>query len=376
MPSSRRSHSFRHADRGFSLIEIMIGMVIGLIGVLVMFQMLQNWDERKRTASSGSDAQISGSIALYSIERELRIAGYGFGSASTMGCTVTAYDRLRPGTNFSFPLLPVMITDSADGSADTITMLFGSSDLSSDSTTFTVSSAATKKLNDPSNVQRGDLLIVSQSAPTTACGMVETTANINADGLTITHASGNYTSTDNLIVTARYNPAAGLATAFSTGRVFNIGPQPRRNIWQIANGRTLVSTDDLHYSDLRNTAGQGIPDAINDWTEIADGMINMQAEYGLDTNADTIIDTWQASTPGNFGTVRAIRIALLARSQQYERLAVTPIAPAWAGGNFVMTNVDGTTDSNPNTPNDWRHYRYRVYQTVIPLRNSVWGNSP
>jgi type IV pilus assembly protein PilW len=38
-----------------------------------------------------------------------------------------------------------------------------------------------------------------------------------------------------------------------------------------------------------------------------------------------------------------------------------------------MTNLDGTADSTPGNANDWRRYRYRVYETVIPLRNVVWG---
>ncbi|QDX80832.1 hypothetical protein B9N43_05995 [Denitratisoma sp. DHT3] len=363
----------RRAAQGFSLVEVMIGMIIGLLGILVMFQMLLNWNERKRTAASGSDAQISGSIALYSLERELRNAGYGFGNAGAMGCTVTAYDRLRPGNNFTFPLVPVQITDGAGGSPDTITVLFGNSALTSDSTTYSASSATTKRLNDPSSIQRGDLLVAAQAG---ACGLVETTLNTHADGLTITHASGNYNDPDNTAVTARYNPAAGLAVALSAGNIFNLGPQPRRNVWRIVNDRTLVSTDDLHYSDQHDAAGQNTPDGMNDWTEVADGIIDLQAEYGLDSDADNIVDTWQSAAPADFRTVRAIRVALLARSQQYEKQAVTTVAPSWAAGAFVMTNLDGTPDSNPGTPNDWRRYRYRVYETVVPLRNAVWGNSP
>jgi type IV pilus assembly protein PilW len=42
---------------------------------------------------------------------------------------------------------------------------------------------------------------------------------------------------------------------------------------------------------------------------------------------------------------------------------------------FLMTNVDGTADAGPadTTPNNWRNYRYRVYERVIPLRNLLWG---
>jgi hypothetical protein len=25
---------------------------------------------------------------------------------------------------------------------------------------------------------------------------------------------------------------------------------------------------------------------------------------------------------------------------------------------------------------DWKHYRFRVYETVIPLRNTIWGQIP
>ena len=41
-----------------------------------------------------------------------------------------------------------------------------------------------------------------------------------------------------------------------------------------------------------------------------------------------------------------------------------------------MSNVDGTADTDPDNDNNWRNYRYRVYQTVIPLRNMIWGTTP
>jgi type IV pilus assembly protein PilW len=65
----------------------------------------------------------------------------------------------------------------------------------------------------------------------------------------------------------------------------------------------------------------------------------------------------------------------LARSAKFEKTAVTadciapnnpPNSPFWSGGCFTMTNpVDGT---------DWHYYRYRVYETVVPLRNMIWSN--
>jgi type IV pilus assembly protein PilW len=98
----------------------------------------------------------------------------------------------------------------------------------------------------------------------------------------------------------------------------------------------------------------------------------------VDANNDNMIDSseWTITTPTDWTKVRAIRVGLLARSQQYDKLAVTATAPSWGGGAFTMANVDGTTDTTPGDANDWRHYRYRVYEKVIPLRNLIWGTAP
>jgi type IV pilus assembly protein PilW len=33
--------------------------------------------------------------------------------------------------------------------------------------------------------------------------------------------------------------------------------------------------------------------------------------------------------------------------------------------------VPGTVPASAQ-PNNWRHYRYRVFETIIPLRNHIW----
>jgi type IV pilus assembly protein PilW len=47
-----------------------------------------------------------------------------------------------------------------------------------------------------------------------------------------------------------------------------------------------------------------------------------------------------------------------------------------------MLNLDNTADSGASgvdgdtAANNWRNYRYRVYDTVVPLRNMIWGTAP
>jgi type IV pilus assembly protein PilW len=371
-------------QQGFGLVEILVGVLIGMIGIVVIFQVLQLSEERKRTTGAGSDAQISGSIGMYSLSRDLQLAGYGFGVAATpmMGCSVSAFDNLRPVNNFNFGLSPIVITKAQAqvppapvGAPDTISVLWGNSSLFVASQTFDPPSSGTSKhTQGRPGFQPGDLVVAATATipvPPPQCALVQITSIANTDAATIDHTA------------SQYNPPGGSPLNAGQGFLYNLGPSPRLNVWSISKDNLtnkltnkLIVTDDLHWTD--NDA-----DGVNDPTEIADGIINLQAQYGYDANANNMIEEppvvvvseWMDTLPPapDWTKVRAIRVALLARSQQYEKTAVTTVQPSWAAGPFTMTNVDGTPDSTPGGVNDWRNYRYRVYQVVIPLRNMIWG---
>ena len=57
---------FRSRQTGFSLIEIMVGLVIGMVGVIILSQVMLQSEDTKRNTTSGDDAQINASIALSS----------------------------------------------------------------------------------------------------------------------------------------------------------------------------------------------------------------------------------------------------------------------------------------------------------------------
>jgi len=156
---------------------------------------------------------------------------------------------------------------------------------------------------------------------------VEITDNTNLDGATINHVNGAYVNYLGQNVNSRYNPPAGLGLAFGNGSLYNLGPIPQLNVWQIRNGRTLAFSDALH-----NSAN---------WTEVAEGVINLQAEYGkaIDANANGTCEPgesvnlqWNVTLPVNWSCVRAVRVALLARGQQFEKDAITTVAPPGPAG--------------------------------------------
>jgi type IV pilus assembly protein PilW len=329
-----------------------------------------------------------------------------------MGCTVSAHDSSRAGAGlFDFPMVPLVITDGVGGAPDTLAVLYGSGTTMSSAQTFSNLTPLLMRMNTRTGMRRGDLVIAADGG-NAVCGLFEVVGNANADALSIDFGAGGYTNyMDNANVSgsvaavaltatelealqAKFLNNSGVArynnnTAHGVGIVgaaFNLGTAPRLNVWQITNRRILSFTNTL---DNQATA-----------TEVAEGVVNLQAEYGVDTDADGIVE-WTAAAPAVWTQLRAVRVGLLARSQQFEKNAVlfndpanllddtevrvTRNPPAWAGGAFTMTNLDGTADSDPLgadegpvgatpcLPNYWRCYRYRVYETVIPLRNMLWG---
>lgn len=373
--------------RGISLVEMMVGIAIGVICVLIILQLLSAWEARKRTTTSGNDAQISGTLASFALDRDLRLAGYGFGTATfdVMGCSVTATNTARSPNDVTFDLRPVTITKGVNDAPDTITVLYGNSPYVVTSQALQASAAMTKKLKSREGIQIGDKVVVSGNTPT-ACQLVEVTGLSVAEATTIEHNAGEtYTMLNNVARAATMNAAAGTGGVFTTGFVYDLGPDPVQRVWTVETTKGALT----NYNRLLTTSDTA--------AEVASDVVTLKAQYGIDTSGNGEIeagewtDTTNAAT--NWTQVIAIRYGLLVRSRQFERpneesgtVPVTATAPAWANGAvpFVMKNLDNTTDSGSSASavagataaNNWRNYRYRVYEAVVPLRNMIWGTAP
>ena len=71
---------------GLSLVEIMVASVIGMIGILIITQAYISSDNFNRATIGEGGAQTNGLIALYSIERDVRVSGYGIADSTSLGC--------------------------------------------------------------------------------------------------------------------------------------------------------------------------------------------------------------------------------------------------------------------------------------------------
>ncbi len=374
------SSSRLRASRGVSLVELLVGVAIGLIGIVAIFQAVTVWTKHTQTTSSGGDAQVAGTLALFSIERDVKQAGHGFGRAASgvMGCNVQT--TLPDVVN----LRPVEIVASGPvGSPDIVNVFYGDSSFFVEEGDFIDSTLNTKRLPRLGGYRRGDIAIVAGAAASaaTACTMIEITADNDPNGWVEHQPAAAYISAytaSNAV--ARFNSAS--APAFGVGKIYNLGPTPRYDRWTIDNFHELGRRDLLSAAPIS--------------MQVSEGVINLKAEYGYDADANGRIDNaeWLTVLPvgADWTRVLAVRVAVLVRSRQFERngdpgasgaAAITPTAanPRYfavpgPAKTFLMNNVDGTADAfgdaNPD-PNNWRFYRYRVYERVIPLRNVLWG---
>lgn len=352
-------------QRGFSIIELMVAIAISLVATLVIFETFAVSEGIKRTSTSGGDAQQNGAMALYMVEREVRMAGYGVNNANLLGCTINVYDKVDDDV-YDFPLAPVVIEPGAtDKDPDTLTTMIGGSDLLVDSVKLTqpmASPAALYMVDNRYGFMPGDLVIAYEEGKECTLAQVTKTPNDAGQAKNIIHEDANYIDPQGYNVPARYNKPGGLGISYTTdGFLFNLGQSPQRNIYRIVDNRLEVERT------LSTT----------DTNVIADQIVQMKALYGKDDGSgggvanDGMVDGYSNSAPidaDDWRQVLAVRLAIVARSAQPERpiedggvCDITTAFPTWVGGD-----IDVSADDN------WRCYRYRVFETVVPLRNLIW----
>jgi type IV pilus assembly protein PilW len=363
---------------GFSLPELMIGITIGLITVLVIMQVLSVAESRKRTASGGADAVVNAALSLYSIERDARNAGYGISSTGIpIGCPVRA---MRDATNVGFQLVPAIITDPGGGAPDSIRFL-ASRKIGITATTKLASAHANAGqlflLESDLGFELNDLMLVVPAAldmspmPINWCTLAQVTALGLAGANQVRHDVTPSPSL-NQDPGASIMPVAGYATG---DYLINLGSLSDHT-YSIRNNNELLLTE-------RNLTGA----TLDTPRVLYPHIVQLQAVYGKDTNADDLVDAWNVTPPATvaqWAEIRALRIAIVARSQYAEvgnvTLDGTQAASTCAAANpnpaAICWKPDPTAngvaiDVSVNRP-DWQRFRYRVMETTVPLRNVIW----
>lgn len=365
----------RILQTGVTLVELLVGMAVALIATLVITQMYANFEGQKRTSVAGSDAQENGLAALFTLERDIRMAGYGLTANPLMSCN-TVYSGYDTGTAIVTPapgltntaIMPVRITEGG-ASPDQIELISSASSrpgIPVQIRQAMPSPAGDLKVTNTTGFNVGDVIIVSDGVN---CSVMQIT-NIQAPA----GGSGLFGFVHNNGQGAPFNMAGNITNGWSA---YGVGA----NVYQLGQLVSRRYTVQASANTRALFVEERIPPAAPN-PMVAD-IVDLQAQYGIAaagsqqvtcwvnaTNGGNACDAgdWQNPTPAQVRRIRAIRLGVLARSGIAEKASVaggacdtTTVAPTWSGGAF---NMGG----------NWQCYRYKTFETVVPLRNVIWGS--
>lgn len=360
--------------RGVTLIELMVGMLVGLLAVMLISQVLLVSEGQKRTTTGGADAQVNGALALYTVQRDLQMAGYGITSSpNVIGCPISARFNGASPTGFAANLVPVVITPEASrgGGAvgDAVRILASSKGSFAVPTRVIPPGYAVGGSDFPVRASvgfaQGDLALVATN-DTQPCWVFQVSGAPAARSLPRTNNS------------AAWNPSNTPDVAYGDGAVLmNLGTLVDTR-YEINNNRLQSFTFDF-----------ANPAAARPAVDVQPDIVNLRAYYGRDTSVpmDGVIDVFDQTTPTtNAGWLRvlAVRLMVVSRSSTYEKEMVTTANPqvsvgtspavtgaaTCAAGSCITLDVGaGVTGDVPA-----KHYRYKVFDTIVPLRNMLWSS--
>ena len=378
-------------QRGMTLVELMVAMLLGLVTTYFISQVFAVAEGQKRTATFGTDAQVNGSVALDTLRRRVMSAGYGVVSApSALGCPITG----RYGTSGtttaapSMTLAPLVITPGGSASApsDSITLLTSTkSSFSAPVKTTAMHGSGDAYASfvivegSSDGIKEGDtiLAIPTDWSATNKCLLLTVKQDTSVPDTTLSrlripHVASPSASSWNATNSSDW-PAAGFG---QDSLIVNFG-NPQRVIYSISGDSLMAQT--------WTQAGIGGLEALNS------GIVLLKALYGRDTDGNGTVDVYDTTTPTNnaaWRNVLSVRLVLVARSGQRERDEVTAAEPTWNAAGSAAVTYDAYPGSRTTCAagaatcdlplpisylSDWKHYRYKIFDSAVQVRNLMWN---
>ena len=391
--------------RGFSLIELMIGVVIAIITLLIMMQSVSVFEGQKRVTTGSADAQENGDIGLYLMDNDLRQGGFGFVTSNGLACA-----QYSNGLVTNAPILPVRIIAGGGTANDSISATYSDSPAGAIPMGLLLQApvppGAVVKVQAPGTavVNVGDIVMLSTPqippSPTpaviaglpTTCTMAKVTAvtqAIDSVGVAIGPYPSNQTLSYPAGVTYDISPQSYL---FDMGSLINKQYQVMCNTLVVSNPITGTGAPTCTVN----------PTTFTNATSVSDNIVVLRAQYGVAAAAapagtvggQTVLcwvnatatgnpcdaADWSNPSAANIERIKAVRLAIVSRSYQPDPSHTEP----------NCTNISGTVNQGPCLWPDsaanpapainlsgvanWQRYRYRVFTAVVPLRNVIWAN--
>jgi type IV pilus assembly protein PilW len=322
--------SFSNDRRGFTLIEVMAAVVIFSIVLTAVFATFTFQAQSYTTQSRVAEMQQNLRIALDTLQRDIRMAGYGISSDITVDPT---------GGTTTVAMRGFYSADGGEGAPDGIYILYTYDvDNTVAALAPTLTTGAWTAMNTPttavgvtpgtgSRFSVGDLVILSNS---TSADLYQVTAKDN-NNITFGNTKAINTNGHNAVPAHYYDTGSKVSRA-------------RFIRYYIDN--TVAAHPTLMVSMVGGTASQPLSEDIED----------LQFQYGV---AATSSNPLVSSVVDNMSVtqlllIRRVQLSIIARSEVFEK--------GWSGQRMNIGNRTGTAPAD--------QYRRRVVDNVaIDLRN-------
>jgi type IV pilus assembly protein PilW len=343
----------RARQRGLSLVELMVGIVVSLLvglaaaGSAIMFTASQRGGVGTGTAS------VNAGTVLTAIKADAALAGLGFFVDDTPLCTTLNFGvgstALADGSLFS----PVRVTRNGDH--DQLDVV------------------------NASEIEGGTQVLLSNPSDGSAA---EVGAMINAaagQAVLLAPENAGLCTVRTVTAVAPFTTSTPLTLSFAGSGVHNQASFTTPPTYGIRARAALIGN--LRWNRYSVASGNL---TLNQPIAGANGVLlrNVMAfrvQYGVSASAssDTLVNwvdasgSWATLDATNSPLVRALRIGVILRSPQLEKRD--------ASGNCVATTdaptLFGSTPSGLTAASDWGCWRYRVATSVVPLRNLWTGRN-
>ena len=343
--------SARSSSAGLSLVELLVATLVTLIGLLIISQVFAVYEGWKRTTTGVAQTQESGLLGAFAIEQDLRNAGFGM---IRIGCTsMQNYHALAAKNRVLLPANPVTITREAQDS-DRIDILYSISPFANVEVQLqsAIENSASKLyVNNDLGFVAGDLILVGAEGG--ACSILQFSGKNRKEEVP---KLPNVTSSGNARLLPHdpsdknpWNPPGG--TNIFSGSKYDVGTRVL-NLGRLVSRSFYVENNTLRMDELDFDQG-----TVASY-DLVPGVMALRAEC----------------LPGACNEQpTAIRFGLIVRSGNREKDVLDQREVQVVGGKAAIVFWSGDDAPQYDLDEEARHYRYRVFTTIVPFKNVIWN---
>lgn len=355
------NHTLHRPRHGLSIIELMVGLVVGLLVSLAAVNSAQLFGALQRQGIGTGSGNANTASVLASIKNDVANGGLGFFGNLNYLCTTVNISVGATVMSDGAAFAPVQVTRV--GNNDRIDIAYGTE----------VAAGAAVKTSGTSD---GTSVALKTYLPVTANQAVLLAApTVGTPCLlrTVTTTPANPTATTKETLTFA-NTGTHNQAAFTTNPTY-----PDSSLV------TLIGTPQWNRYELNGTDLQLTRMLDGSTVTLLRNVMALRVQYGVAAVGAPVqtdgsrapLSAWQKSTDAgwtsvdntNIGRIKAVQIGIMVRIAQKEKINKE------SGQCEATTAASLSLLGEPVTPDvtDWKCYRYRTQIVVAPLRNVIYG---